>query len=77
MRWDFVNETKVPPRASNESNLVRSSSLIASLYEGMNEDEEKKKGREKRERENVASNDSPFVKPSTSSESHLRPLVIT
>jgi len=52
MRWDFVNETKVPPRASNEPNLVRSSSLIASLYEGMNEDEEKKEGtREEKNRE--------------------------
>jgi len=48
MRWDFVNETKVPSRASNEPNLVWSSSLIASLYEGMNEGEEKKKGWEKR-----------------------------
>lgn len=52
MWWDFVNETKVPPRASNETNLVRSSSLIASLYEGLNEEEEKKGGaRRERERE--------------------------
>lgn len=51
MWWDFVNETKVPPRASNETNLVRSSSLIASLYEGLNEEEEKKRGGKKRERE--------------------------
>lgn len=49
MRRGFVNETKGPPSASNELNLVRSS-LIAPLYEGMNEEEDRKKEKRREER---------------------------
>lgn len=41
IRRNFVNETKAPTSASNESNFVIS--LIVSLHEGMNEGKKKKK----------------------------------
>lgn len=57
------------PGVSKWTNLL-SLPLIAPLYKG-------KKKREKRKERVMLSSDSPFVKPSTSSELHLRPLVIT